>query len=353
MKNKININFLKDLTSCISPSGYENEAAVLWKNYTKKFSRRVQVDVHGNIIASLGKSEFKVMFCGHIDEIGYMVKYIDEQGYIYFSTIGGIDAGLIGGREVVIKTEKGHLSGVIGKKPIHLIRKEEAAKQPKAEDFWIDIGAKNKKEAQKLVKVGDVAVPAVQFVKLQNNFVAAKSFDDKTGAFIVAEVLRNIASKKPPIEVYGVATVQEEIGLRGARTSAFGISPNVGIAIDVTFATDHPTVEKKRIGEISLGKGPVLAKGPNINPKVFSLLESIAKKKKIPYQIEAISSATGTDANVIQLTKSGVATGLVSIPSRYMHTPVEVVSISDLENTIKLLSEFLLNLKKRQDFIPF
>ena len=351
--DKESFKFLKDLVESVSPSGYEEEAAILWKDYVSRFTEKVRVDIHGNVIASVGGGGPKVMLCGHIDEIGYMVKYIDDNGYLYFSSIGGIDTALLGGRKVIIKTSKGRVIGVIGKKAIHLQTKEEASKSLKTSDFWIDIGAKDKKQAQEMVKIGDVAVPYVQLSELHNNLISSKSLDDKTGAFVSAEALKRLSKEKLPAEVFSVATVQEEIGLRGARTSAFGISPEIGIAIDVTFATDHPGGEKKRVGDIALGKGPVLAKGPNINPKVFSLLQNAAEAKRIPYQIEAISSATGTDANVIQLTKSGVAAALISIPCRYMHTPAEVVSTEDMDNAVALIAEFVSSLREGQNFIPF
>ncbi|MCK4860171.1 MAG: M42 family metallopeptidase [Candidatus Omnitrophica bacterium] len=342
---KKSLEFLKRLMETVSPSGFEEEAVRIWKERTKGFADEVRNDVHGNSIAVLNKGgKPRIMLAGHIDEIGYMVKYIDKQGYIYFSTIGGIDLHLVPGQRVWIKTKKGKVLGVIGRKPAHLLEGEERKKISKIEELWIDIGAKDEKEAKSILDIGDPAVPAVGFENLRNDLVVARGFDDKGGAFIVSETLRLLSEKKIKSAVYGVATVQEEIGLRGARTSAYGISPDIGIAIDVTFASDFPTMDKKKIGDIRIGGGPVIARGPNINPKIFELLVETAKKEKISYQIEGISKATGTDANVIQLTKSGVATGLVSIPNRYMHTPVELVNLQDLENIAKLLSAFILRI---------
>lgn len=350
---KESFEFLKKLTETISPSGFEEEAVSVWKERARNFVDEVRVDVHGNGIAVLNKAKKpKVMLAGHIDEIGYMVKYIDKEGYIYFSTIGGIDPHLIPGQRIWIKTKKGRVLGVIGKKPVHLLEEEEKKRVAKIEELWIDIGTKDEKETKETVSIGDPAVPAVAFEVLNNEKVVSRGFDDKIGAFIVNETLRLLSRNKPEASVYGVATVQEEIGLRGATTSAYGISPDLGIAIDVTFASDFPGIDKKKVGDIKIGEGPVIARGPNINPKVFDLLVKTARKEKIPYQIEGISKATGTDAKAIQMTRAGVATGLVSIPNRYMHTPVELVSLKDLENASRLLTAVILRISKKTHFLP-
>jgi len=353
MQNE-SLDFLKSVINSHSPSGFEGEAVEIWKKRTSKYSDDIKVDVHGNTIASLNaKGTPRVMLAGHIDEIGYMVTYVDKEGYIYFSAIGGIDLHLVPGQRVWIKGKKKKVFGIVGRKPIHLQNADERTKVSKIEEVWIDIGAKNDKEALELVDIGDPAVPAVGFDVLKDDRVTGRGFDDRVGAFVVSETLRLLSGMKIKAGVFGVATVQEEVGLRGAQTSAYGISPDVGIAVDVTFATDVPGVDKKRIGDIKLGKGPVIARGPNINPKVFDLLVQTAKKEKIPYQIEGISRGTGTDANVIQLTRAGVATGLVSIPNRYMHTPVEVVDMKDVENTAKLLAFFVRTLDAKTNFIPY
>lgn len=351
---KGSLKFLRALIESHSPSGFEKDAAGVWKKRVKGFADDVKVDVHGNVMGVLnGKGRPRVMLAGHIDEIGYMVKYVDDDGYVYFSTIGGVDLHLVPGQRVWIKAKKGDVFGIIGRKPIHLLEEEERKKVSKLENLWIDIGAKNKKEALSMVSIGDPAIPAVGFDSLSGTRAIGRGFDDRAGAFVVSECLRFLSGKKMAASVYGVATVQEELGLRGARTSTYGISPDVGIAIDVTFATDFPGVDKKKIGDIKVGDGPVIARGPNMNHRVFELLVKTAKEKKIPYQIEGISRATGTDANVMQLTRSGVATGLVSIPNRYMHTPVELVDLKDLENAAKLISAFVLKLTGRTDFRPY
>ena len=345
---KESFNFLEMLMDTVSPSGFEEEAARIWRDRTKSFVDEVKTDVLGNSIAVLKRKESpKIMLAGHIDEIGYMVKYINKEGYIYFSTIGGVDLHLVPGQRVWVKTKKGNVLGVIGKKPVHLLEEEEKKKVAKIEELWIDIGAKDKKEAMFILSVGDPVVPAVGLEILNDDIVVGRGFDDKAGAFVISETLKILSEKRFKASLYGVATVQEEIGLRGAKVSAYGISPDIGIAIDVTFATDFPSMDKRKAGDIKIGKGPVIARGPNINPKIFDFLIEVAKKERIPYQIEGISKATGTDANVIQLTKTGVATGLVSIPNRYMHTQVELVSLKDLENTSKLLSAFVLRFDRK------
>jgi endoglucanase len=218
--------------------------------------------------------------------------------------------------------------------------------------MWIDIGAKNRKDAEKLVAIGDYVTVAVGMELMRNNLAAGRGFDDRAGAFVVVETLRKLKGKKIKVGVYGVTSVQEEIGLRGARTSAFGIDPHVGIAVDVCFATDFPGSDPKRTGECRLGKGPVLHRGPNINPVLGRMLEATAKRHRLKVQMTAEPRATGTDANVIQVNKAGAAAALVSIPNRYMHTPVEVLSLDDLDQTSDLLAAFLTDLKREQSFIP-
>ncbi len=339
--------FLQDLVLAIGPSGNEKCPADVWMDYVRSNSN-VKRDVHGNTIASVGpEGAMRVMLAAHIDEIGYMVRYIDDKGFLFFSAIGGIDPSLTIGQKVLIATAKGNVIGVVGKKPIHLMDSDELKRPVKLSDMCIDIGAGSKKEAEKVVSVGDVAVPVSGFDKLGKDKYACKSFDDRAGAYVAGRVIEELAkvSSKLNVQFFSVATVQEEIGLRGARTSAFSIDPDVGIAVDVTFATDFPGIDPKKTGEISLGKGPVIAKGPNINKSVFERLLKTAKSAKLPYQIEGIPRATGTDANAIQITRGGVAAGLISLPLRYMHSPVEVVSFVDLENAVKLITAFVKGLK--------
>ncbi len=347
MIEKEPLEFFEKLIGTISPSGFEQEAVDLWKSRTEQFVESVSIDVHGNCIGVLPKADsLKVMLAGHIDEIGYMVNYIDKEGYIYFSCVGGVDLHLVPGQRVWIKTKTKRVLGIIGKKPIHVLESAERKKVATIDQLWIDIGTSSCEQTKQIVEIGDIAVPAVGFEVLNEDKVVGRGFDDKSGAFVVSEVLRQLSGIDCQVAVYGVATVQEEIGLRGARTSAYGINPDIGIAIDVGFATDFPGMDKKKIGEADIGKGPIISRGPNINHKVFDLLVKAAKEENIPYQVVAAPRATGTDANVIQLTKQGVATALISIPLRYMHTPVELISLIDVENTIKLIKAFILKLDK-------
>lgn len=355
---KESMNFFENLIELPSPSGFEENASKLFKSYVEGFCDEVRVDTMGNVVGvikSKAKNAFNVMISGHIDEIGLMVKYVNDKGFIYFTAIGGVDVRLLLGLRVVIHTAKGKVKGVIGQKPIHLMETAEKEKVSKIHDLFIDIGAKDKKEAMKWVGLGDPVTVEGGLDRLLNGFLVGRGFDDRMGAFCVAELLRALSDVKDKlsVNVYGVASVQEEIGLRGATVSAYSIDPKVGIAVDVGFATDFPSVEAKIAGESKLGGGPIITRGPNINPHIYDLLVKTAKKNKIPYQLEGSPRGTGTDANVMQLTKSGVATGLVSVPLRYMHTPVEVLSDKDLDNTIKLLKNTVLQLKPDMDFKPF
>lgn len=352
---KESLNFLQKLIETPSPSGFEGPVQEAWLHRTAPFSDETRVDVHGNAIAILNpKGSPRVMLAGHCDEIGFMVKYISDEGFISFAPIGGVDIHIVPARRVVIHSSRGSVPGVIGRKPIHLM--DPAARTSQKLEWhsqWIDIGVSSRKEAEKLVALGDPVTFTDGFDKLAGDMVVGRGFDDKMGSFVVSEVVRLLSGKKINAALYSVSTVQEELGLRGAKTSAYGIDPEVGIAVDVTFASDHPDVDKKQIGEISLGKGPVIARGANINSKVFDGIVKTAKSGKIPWQIEAAPKATGTDANVIQLTRSGVATGVVSVPNRYMHTPVEIISLKDLENTARLLADYVQSLKPGDSFIPF
>ncbi len=352
---KESLDFLKGLLNVPSPSGFEGPAQKVWKNRTAAFADDLKVDVHGNCIASLNPGgNPRVMLAGHCDEIGFMVKNISDEGYLYFSSIGGVDIHLVPARRVLIHSSQGPVLGVIGKKPIHLMDpKERDSQKLEWHKLWIDIGAKNRKEAEKRISLGDPITFPEGFEVLDRNRVVGRGFDDKAGSFTASEVLRLLKGVGIKAAVFAVSTVQEELGLRGAKTSAHGIDPDVGIAIDVTFASDHPDTDKNQVGDIGLGKGPVLARGPNINHRVFEGLIRTAGRKKIPCQVDPAPRATGTDANVIQLTRSGVAAGLVSIPNRYMHTPVEIVDLKDIEDAAALLAAYIESLKPGEDFTPF
>jgi endoglucanase len=347
--------FLEALVSAPGPSGYEGPVRQVWKDEASKYADRVVVDVHGNAMAvHHEKGKPRLMLAGHMDELGFQVRHVDKEGYVYFDTIGGFDLGMVPGRKVRIHTGSGPVLGVIGKKPIHLMTGDELKKVPEKHELWIDLGAKDDKEANKLVAIGDPITYDANFEVLRKGLLVSRGFDDKMGAYVVAEALRAVAQGKKECKaaVWAVATVQEEVGLRGARTSTYGIDPLVGIAVDVTFATDHPGMDKRRSGDVKIGGGPVVYRGANINPVVFDRLVETAKRHKITHQIASVAGGTGTDANAMQLSRAGVATGLVSVPLRYMHTPVEVLSQDDLDHTVALLKEFALLLNDKMSFIP-
>lgn len=351
--NKTSKKFLTKLMHTPSPSGYEHKIRKVWMEEMKKNADSVRADVQGSAIAVVNPDKSpRIMLAGHMDELGFQVNFINDKGFIYFNQLGGFDLEIIPGRKIIIHTRNGDIIGVTGKKAIHLFEKSEREKVIKAHELYIDIGAKSKKEVEKLIEIGDPITYEINFEELRNGIYTARAFDDKIGAFIVAEVMKRIYKQKDKFNasLYSVATCQEEVGLRGAKTSAYGIDPDIGIAIDVTHSTDTPDVDAKRIGNTKLGEGVPITRGPNINHKVFEILVDVSKKNKIKFQIEAAARPTGTDANVIQMTRSGVATGLVGVPCRYMHTFTEVISMNDVESAIDMLTEFCLAIDSSIDF---
>ncbi len=354
--NKESKTFLKNFLSQCAPSGFEEPAQKVWVDRTKKYADSVTVDVMGNAIAVLNPdAKFKVMLAGHCDEIGLIVTHIADNGFIHISSLGGIDRSTLPGSEVWIQTDKkGFVKGVIGKKAIHLETGSERGHIPKIKDLYIDIGAKNKKDVYKLgVEVGNTTTHKPNYLELANNQISSKACDDRVGGFVISEVIKRLSTnKRLKVGVYAVSTVQEETGLRGATTGAYGVCPNVGIAVDVTFSTDTPSSDKSILGNIKLGDGVAVSIGPANNRKLNKLLKSVGKKKKIKMQLCADGSPNGTDTAVIQLSQSGVATALLSLPVRYMHTPVETVSLDDLESAVKLIVEIILSLKPTSKFIP-
>ncbi len=348
-------DFLRKLVELPSPSGFEQPAQRLIRERVKDCVDQVRVDVHGNLIAALNPSApLRIMLDGHCDEIGLMITHIDDKGFIYFQAIGGIDPSNLAGQRVEIHSPGGPVPGVIGRKPIHMMTPEEHGKTGKIKDFWIDIGAKNLKDAQKAVAVGDPITIPRKFQELRNGLFTARGLDNRVGAWTVAEVLRRLSKTKLSCAVYGVSSVQEELGLRGAQTSSFGIDPHVGIAVDVGFTSDCPDTEKKLVGDISVNKGPILFLGAYFapNPVLAKLIRRVAKEKRIPLQLQAEAPFGRTDANVIQTNRAGVAAALVSIPNRYMHTPGEICSLKDLDATVDLIAAVVSAIKPDMDFTP-
>lgn len=348
-------SFLDRLLQFPSPTGFEEKLQRIIADEMRPFADEVRHDLHGNFIAALNPhAPFRVMLAGHCDQIGLIINYIDAEGFIYVLPLGGWDPIHLVGQRVCIWSERGCVPGVFGKKPIHLMDDDEKKKVPKIKDLWIDIGATNREDAETVVTVGDVITVELEVRTLRNNLIAAPAMDDKAGVWVIMEAFKRLdRSKLPPnVGVMAASTVAEEAGLRGARTSAYGIDPQVGIAVDVTFATDCPTLEKKHNGEVKIGGGPVLARGPAMNTKLVSGLIATARDKNIPFQMTADVKTMSTDAGAIQINRAGVATSLISIPNRYMHSAVEIVSLNDLDNTAELIARYVETLTAETNLIP-
>jgi len=350
--------FLKSLVEAPSPSGYEGPARAIWRAAVQEAADELHTDLHGNTVATLNAAGApRVMLAGHVDEIGFMVTYIDDDGFVYFGAIGGQDPVIAASQRVHVHTaEGGPLLGVIGRRPIHLMRGPEREKGVELSDLWIDLGARGRDAVAARVRVGDPVTLAVGLERVEDGRIVSRALDNKMGAFIVAETLKEVAGRRAGLaaSLAAVATVQEEVGLRGAYTSAFSVDPHVGIAVDVTHALDHPGAagDKKRLGDVRVGGGPVIGRGPSVNPVVYERLVAAAAAADIPYQVEPIPSGSGTDADAIQRARGGVATGVVSVALRYMHTPVELLELDDLDRTISLLAEFVARLSADTDFTP-
>ena len=345
--------FLTELLKAKSPSGAEAQAQAVFDHFVKPHAEAYANDALGCRQATLNqKGGPTLMFAGHIDELGLIITYVNKDGFIYFDTIGGHDRSIISGRRVIVQTANGPVKGVTGKRAIHLMDEGDRKKVPEIHEIWIDIGSKSKAEALARVAIGDVATYDHEFELISGSVGTARAFDNKVGAYIVGEALIRLATTKGKLnaKVVSVATTQEEIGVRGATTSAFAVDPHVALVVDVGHATDHPDCDNRKFGETKLGGGPIICRGPNINPKVYSRLLAVAKKARIPYQLEADPRPTGTDARAIQMARGGVACGLVSIPLRYMHTPSEVVDLEDVENCVKLFVEFAKSVAKDESF---
>jgi endoglucanase len=347
------LTFLQTLLQTPSPSGYERPVQDVVRAWTRDFADEVRTDRHGNVLAARHPGgQPRIMLAGHCDQIGLMVQHIDDNGYLYVQPIGGWDMQILLGQPLTVWAREGPLPAVVSRKAPHLLTGDERSKVPQFSDIWLDIGAHDRKEAESLVAAGDPVTAALGHRMLRNGLISAPGLDDKVGVWVVMEALRLLHGRPLQAAVYCVSTVQEEIGLRGAATSAYGIHPAVGIAVDVCHATDTPGNDKKQLGDTRLGGGPALFRGPNINPRVLEGLEKVARGHDIPVQVRGAPRATGTDANVIQISRDGVATGLVGIPNRYMHSPVEVVCLADLEKAARLLAEFCAGVTPQMDWTP-
>jgi putative aminopeptidase FrvX len=351
----INVNFLEKLVNVPTPTGWEQPGQAIIREYLTGIADKITTDIMGNVIAELNPNgNPKIMLAGHVDEVGMQVRYITEKGFLHFHQLGGLDAHLLPGCRVKILSKQGEILGIIGKKAIHLQDPEERSKVVKLKEQFIDIGANSRDEVEKWgISIGDPIVFEDQFAYLgPNGIVVSRCFDDKVGSFIVMEILRNLKNTDFTAHVCAVSTVQEEIGTRGAVTSAFGVNPDVGIAYDVTFSTDSPDMKESDIGIVKIGGGPAVSRGPNINPQLFDLIKETAKELNITLQILAAPGPTGTDARSIQMTHGGVATALIQIPNRYMHSMSEVVHLDDVDAIVRLSVALIQKITKETSFIP-
>lgn len=349
-------DLLARLLDAPGPSGFERTPARLWRD-AAAFADDVTVDVNGNSHATVrpaADAPARVMFAGHIDEIGVMLVHIDDDGYCWFDVIGGWDSQVFVGQRVTLLGKDGPVPGVIGKQAIHLMDQAARDKLSKVHDLWIDIGATSRDQALERVEVGTAGVIGGMMQRFPNDRIVSRSLDNRIGAYVVLEALRLLASDRPKVAVTAVATTQEEIAYTGggARTSATALEAVAAIVVDVTHATDSPSVEKKRHGDVKLGLGPVLSRGAAVNPVVFERLLATARREQIPVQVQAAPRFTGTDADAIFTAHRGIATGLVSVPLRYMHSPSEMAALADITNAARLLAGFARSVDAGEDFVP-
>jgi putative aminopeptidase FrvX len=347
------IAFLKKLLDAPGPSGFETLASRAWRVEAETFAERVTSDVAGNCIAEVNAGgNPTILVDGHLDEIGVITQYIDDDGFLYLSPIGGWDAQVLVGQRIRLLTAQGDVFGVIGRRPIHLAKDADRKRAAKFEDLWLDIGAKDRAEAEARVSVGDPGVIDSRAHDFPNNRLVSRSIDDRIGAFAALEVLRRYAERPGAARLVAAGTTQEEIAWTGggALVAANIVRPKMAIVIDVTFATDHPDIEKKTIGDHRLGSGPVISRGALLSPVVFDLLRTAARSRNIPFTVHAAGRETATNADAIHIAQEGVATALVSIPNRYMHSPNEMVSLDDVDHTIELIAEVCRLVTANTDF---
>jgi endoglucanase len=346
------LSFLKTLLDTPGPSGNEAGVSKIWRDEARAFADDVYADVQGNSFAVLNGDGPRILLAGHIDEIGVVVSYIDENGFLSFQPLGGWDAQVLVGQRIRLLGTHGPVIGVIGKRPIHLMEADDRSKASKLKDLWIDIGVKSRMEAEDYVRVGTVGVIDVQPHEMPNGRIVSRSIDNRIGAYTVLEALRLLSNQRPTATVAAIATTQEETSLAGAKTATFRFDPHIALVVDVTFATDHPFIDVREHGDIRLGNGPVLSRGAGCSPLVYERLLAVAQEEGLPYQISVSSRYSGTDADVIHMERAGVATGLISVPNRYMHSPNEMVTLSDLDHVARLIAAFVRSVQSEMDFVP-
>ncbi len=347
------VTFLKKLLDTPGPSGYESAAAKAWRDEAVTFAAEVHSDVHGNSMAVVNpQGAPTIMLAGHIDEIGVIVTYIDDDGYVYIAPIGGWDPQVLVAQRIRFLGRDGDVLGAVGKKPIHLMKPEDREKASKITDLWVDIGASTRAQAEARLSIGDAGVIDSKTLDFPNDRIVSRSIDDRIGAFVVLEALRRYAADPGEARVVAVATTQEEIAYHGggARVAGERVAPAMAIVVDVTFATDHPGIEKKELGDSKLGSGPVLTRGSVVSPVAFRILRDTAELQRIPFTLHAAGRETSTDADAIHLAREGVATALLSVPNRYMHSPNEMVSLVDLDHAATLIAASCKSVTGATDF---
>jgi endoglucanase len=342
---------LRKLLSAPGPSGYEQAPAAVFREAAGAFAE-VTHDTVGSTVARVAATADgpRVAVVGHIDEIGLIVHHIDDEGYLWFTGVGGWDPVILVGQRVEVCTREGRIPGVVGKKPIHLLKEEERKKVPELRSLHVDVGAGDGEEARSLVRIGDVAVIAGEPVELPNRRVVSRAMDNRLGCYVALEAARLVAEAGgAPGEVAAVAVTQEEISFGGATTTAYSLRPDIAIVVDVTFATDAPGPEEKEVGRHKFGSGPVITRGSTLSPAVFELLHAAAEAEGMPFTVAASARQTGTDADAFHLSRAGIPTGVVALPLRYMHSPVEMVQLDDVENAARLIAAFARRLEPGLD----
>jgi putative aminopeptidase FrvX len=349
----MNKQFLKQLLEAPGPSSFEGRASKVFREQARGYGATVTTDTYGNTFATFNAGGSpKIMLAGHIDEIGLMITHIDSEGFLYFQPIGGWDNLQLVGQRVKILGYQGDLVGVISLKPFAMMTDEEAARTPKTEAMWLDIGAKDEASAKARVRVGDVAVVETSYLELLDNRVASRAIDNRVSAYIVLEAAHHAASENAKAEIVAVATVQEELSFLGAMTAAYALGPHVAIAVDVDDATDLPEALVKRTSKKPLGSGALIGTGSVIHQGVFRQLLEVAERHELPYAVAPNPKRTSTDADEIAKVRSGIPTGLVSVPTRYIHhSPNELVDLADVEHCITLLSCYIQTLDSTSSFL--
>lgn len=345
--------FLRNLLLASGTSGGEQAVQSVVRSFATQFTPHVTTDVHGNVAAVVNpEGSPTILLDAHCDQIGLIVRHIDSTGFLRVNPVGGWDIQILLGQRVVVHTRQGAVPGVLARKPIHLLDPDERKTIPRMKELLVDIGSESEAETRQLVRIGDFVTPEPCLRELRNRRLSGVAMDDRAGIWVILTALKQISDRTPAARVVAVSSVQEEIGLRGAITSAYTIQPQVAIAVDVTHATDCPGIDQNEFGRIEIGKGPVIVRGANANPHVFELLTTLAEQRSIPYQINALGSPASNDGAAIQISRGGCATGLVTIPNRYMHSPVELVAETDLEHAANLITEFCLSVEPSTSFIP-